>query len=72
MEERDPFLTFKVTGHQWYWSYELIDLSLEFDSYLVPHPWEGEFRLLDVDNRIVLPVNKDLRALISAADVIHC
>lgn len=72
MEENDPFLTLKVIGHQWYWRYDLLDLDLEFDSYIVPNPITGEFRLLEVDHRVVLPNNKDIRALISAADVLHC
>lgn len=71
MEERDPFLTLKVIGRQWYWRYELIDLNLEFDSYLSPSPDLGEFRLLDVDQRVVLPVGKNIRGLVTGADVIH-
>jgi len=72
MEENTPFLTLKVTGHQWYWRYELVDLDLEFDSYLVRGSVEGEFRLLDTDHRVVLPANKNIRSLITAADVLHC
>lgn len=72
IEENDPFLTFKVTGHQWYWSYELIDLQLEFDAYISPNPIKGEYRLLDVDHRIVIPTNKDIRSIITASDVLHC
>jgi len=33
---------------------------------------EGEFRLLDTDHRVVLPANKNIRSLITAADVLHC
>lgn len=72
MEENDPFLTLKVVGHQWYWSYEISDLNLEFDSYIIQSPELGEYRLLDVDHRVVLPIIKDLRAVIRGADVLHC
>ena len=68
LEEHDPFVSFKVLGHQWYWSYELIET--EFDSYMNPFRL-GESRLLDVDHRLVLPVNKSIRGLIRGADVIH-
>lgn len=72
IEENDPFLTLKVTGHQWYWRYEVIDIDLEFDSYMIPTPLTGEFRLLEVDHRVILPTKKDIRVLITAADVLHC
>lgn len=72
IEETDPYLTLKVTGHQWYWNYELIDFDLNFDSYLIPSPLIGEFRLLDVDHRVILPTLKDTRVLVGAADVLHC
>lgn len=69
-----PGLTLKTVGHQWYWSYEYSDFAdLEFDSYIVPIndlPLDG-FRLLDVDNRIVLPYAVQVRLLVRAADVIH-
>jgi len=75
-----PDLTIKIIGHQWYWSYEYDDAVLiedeivEFDSYLVPEEdlQLGQFRLLEVDNRIVLPVNKHIRILLGSTDVIHC
>lgn len=72
-EETNPFITIKVVGHQWYWSYEVIDMDIEYDSYLVPvHVlWKGEFRLLESDHRVVLPINKDIRVLVTAGDVIH-
>lgn len=73
-EINDPIVTLKSIGHQWYWSYEYSDfLDIEFDSYIVPTnelPTEG-FRLLDVDNRVVLPINSQIRILVTAADVIH-
>nr|QLC45449.1 cytochrome c oxidase subunit 2 [Leptopanorpa linyejiei] len=73
-EIKDPALTLKTIGHQWYWSYEYSDfISLEFDSYMVPSnelDLDG-FRLLDVDNRTVIPMNTQIRMLVSAADVLH-
>ena len=72
IEENDPFLTLKINGHQWFWSYELIDLELDFDSYIIPNVETGEFRLLETYHRIVLPTNKDIRGLIRATDVLHC
>nr|ASN65926.1 cytochrome c oxidase subunit 2 [Australicapitona hopei] len=69
-----PSLTLKSIGHQWYWSYEYSDFKkLEFDSYMAnPNelPLNG-FRLLDVDNRVILPFNSQIRVLVTAMDVIH-
>nr|BDL61391.1 cytochrome c oxidase subunit II [Percnon planissimum] len=73
-EVNSPSLTLKTIGHQWYWSYEYSDfLQVEFDSYMVPTQdlEMSGFRLLDVDNRTVLPMNTQIRVLITAADVIH-
>jgi len=72
-ESFQPSLRIKVIGHQWYWSYEYSDFKIRFDSFLIPQT-EIEidrFRLLDVDNRLVLPFNINTRFLITAADVIH-
>nr|YP_009261955.1 cytochrome c oxidase subunit II [Tipula cockerelliana]AMN09081.1 cytochrome c oxidase subunit II [Tipula cockerelliana] len=69
-----PSITLKTIGHQWYWSYEYSDFpNLEFDSYMIPTTdlKLEEFRLLDVDNRIILPLNTQVRVLVSAADVLH-
>lgn len=73
-EINNPLVTIKSIGHQWYWSYEYSDFSnFEFDSYINPsnslNPFR--FRLLDVDNRIALPFNSQIRLLVTAADVIH-
>jgi cytochrome c oxidase subunit 2 len=73
-EVRDPAITLKTIGHQWYWSYEYSDfLQVEFDAYIIPtHELEeGNFRLLEVDNHTVLPINTQIRVLITAADVLH-
>lgn len=73
-EVRDPALTLKAIGHQWYWRYEYTDFSdIEIDSYIIPTQdlVAGEYRLLEVDNRIVLPIQTEIRVLVTAADVIH-
>nr|YP_010956264.1 cytochrome c oxidase subunit II [Kroppcarcinus siderastreicola]WMY25228.1 cytochrome oxidase subunit II [Kroppcarcinus siderastreicola] len=73
-EVNNPSMTLKTIGHQWYWSYEYSDfLNIEFDSYMIPtnEMEQSMFRLLDVDNRTVLPMNTQIRVLITAADVIH-
>lgn len=75
IEERDPYLTLKTTGHQWYWEYNLADLDINFESFMnstVDNLWVGEYRLLEVDQPIVLPSNKNIRVLITARDVLHC
>nr|AFG29128.1 cytochrome c oxidase subunit II [Tetanocera elata] len=73
-EINSPSITLKTIGHQWYWSYEYSDFNnVEFDSYMIPAnelPLHG-FRLLDVDNRVVLPVNSYIRILVTASDVVH-
>nr|YP_010999296.1 cytochrome c oxidase subunit II [Cricotopus trifasciatus]WPM93142.1 cytochrome c oxidase subunit II [Cricotopus trifasciatus] len=73
-EVNNPSITLKTIGHQWYWSYEYSDFkNIEFDSYMIPTNELdlNSFRLLDVDNRIVLPMNNQIRILVSAADVLH-
>nr|YP_007026048.1 cytochrome c oxidase subunit II [Carcinoscorpius rotundicauda]AFR25736.1 cytochrome c oxidase subunit II [Carcinoscorpius rotundicauda]AFT65388.1 cytochrome c oxidase subunit II [Carcinoscorpius rotundicauda]WDZ67355.1 cytochrome c oxidase subunit II [Carcinoscorpius rotundicauda] len=73
-EINNPTLTMKTIGHQWYWSYEYSDFtSIEFDSYMIPDQSMNSFsfRLLDVDNRTILPMNTQIRIMITAADVIH-
>jgi len=77
----DPIITLKVVGHQWYWSYEYSDYNhtmednsgINFDSYMVADDdlATGAFRLLEVDNRVVLPVSSHVRVLITSADVLH-
>nr|VFU78850.1 cytochrome c oxydase subunit 2 [Proasellus solanasi] len=73
-EVNQPSITLKATGHQWYWSYEYSDFSsTEFDSYMIPtHELNsGDFRLLEVDNRVCLPQSFQVRLLVTASDVIH-
>ena len=74
-----PTLTIKTIGHQWYWSYEYSDYqneegdSIEFESYMIPEDdlSIGQFRLLEVDNNVVVPTNTHVRIIVSAADVLH-
>lgn len=78
-EVTDPSLTVFVEGHQWYWSYQYPDFlnedgeELEFDSYLVPETdlEEGALRMLEVDNRVILPELTHVRFIVSSGDVIH-
>lgn len=78
-----PYLTFKAIGHQWYWSYEYSDYvtssatetreHIKFDSYMVHQddlPF-GQFRLLEVDRRIVLPIGVCMRLVTTSSDVLH-
>lgn len=90
----DPLLTVKVVGHQWYWSYELInpneffyidsegpvfdednqlDTNYNFDSYMLADSdlQIGHLRLLEVDNRLHLPIEINIRLLITSGDVLH-
>lgn len=66
-------LTIKVTGSQWYWTYNYPNHGIEFDSNMVEDQdiKNGQLRLLEVDNRIVIPENTVVKFLITAADVIH-
>nr|WMY24198.1 cytochrome c oxidase subunit II [nr. Quasitermes sp.] len=73
-EIHNPVMTLKAVGHQWYWSYEYSDFTkLEFDSYMIQQEDQqaDTFRLLDTDNRIVLPMNSPVRLIVTAADVLH-
>nr|ARI47096.1 cytochrome c oxidase subunit II [Phascolosoma sp. MZK-2017] len=74
-EVMTPALTVKAIGNQWYWSYEYTDFTdLGGDSYMLPTEDLTEqtpFRLLEVDNRLVLPCNTNIRMLVTASDVMH-
>nr|QHD19767.1 cytochrome c oxidase subunit II [Rodolia quadrimaculata] len=73
-EVRNPLITIKTLGHQWYWSYEYSDFNnIEFDSYMIPSSdlKNFNFRLIETDNRIVLPYETQIRLLTSSTDVIH-
>jgi cytochrome c oxidase subunit 2 len=77
-------VTVKVTGHQWYWSYELPDYGVSFDSYMLkekndptrqanqrPRTDADGPPLLAVDERLVIPQGKTVKFIITADDVIH-
>lgn len=70
----DPYMTIKVTGHQWYWEYSYPDQgNLDIESRYI-HDEDlkpGQLRLLDVDNQMVIPVGKKIRILTGSSDVIH-
>ena len=66
-------VTVKAIGYQWYWGYEYPDENIIFDSYMIEDKdlKENQPRLLAVDNEIVVPVNKVVKVLITANDVLH-
>ncbi len=66
-------ITVKVTGKQWFWSYEYPDNKFGFDSLMLKanELKAGQPRLLAVDNDMVVPVNKVVRVIVTGADVIH-
>ena len=78
-EVSDPSMSVLAEGHQWYWSYQYPDFLdssdefIEFDSYIVPDSdlEEGRLRMLEVDNRVILPELTHVRFIISSGDVIH-
>jgi cytochrome c oxidase subunit 2 len=70
----DAEMTLKAIGHQWYWSYEYPDQgNFAFDAVMLTDDEleEGQRRLLETDNAIVLPVGTKIRLLVTADDVIH-
>jgi cytochrome c oxidase subunit 2 len=70
----EPDMTLKIIGHQWYWSYEYPDHgNFTFDANLIPEEElkPGQKRLLDTDNRVVLPVGKKVQLLMTSDDVLH-
>ena len=78
-EVSDPAMSVLAEGHQWYWSYQYPDFLnsdeefIEFDSYLVPESdlEDGALRMLEVDNRVILPELTHVRFIVTGADVIH-
>ena len=78
-EVSDPLMVILAEGHQWYWSYQYPDFLnsddefIEFDSYLVPESdlQDGALRMLEVDNRVIIPELTHVRFIVTAADVIH-
>jgi cytochrome c oxidase subunit 1 len=73
----EPKVSVKVIGHQWYWTYETTDMltgkDINFDSYMLLEAdlEPGALRLLEVDNRLYLPIRTTTRLVITAADVLH-
>nr|YP_659489.1 cytochrome c oxidase subunit II [Piliocolobus badius]ABD39295.1 cytochrome c oxidase subunit II [Piliocolobus badius] len=73
-EINNPSFTIKSIGHQWYWTYEYTDYGgLIFNSYMLPPLFlnPGDLRLLEVDNRVVLPIEAPVRMMITSQDVLH-
>nr|QPB70962.1 cytochrome c oxidase subunit II [Theramenes sp. SB0286] len=71
-EINNPMMTIKAVGHQWYWTYEYSDFSeVEIDSYMINQDEMNTLRLLDVDNRTILPSNTFIRMIVTSTDVIH-
>ena len=74
-----PTITIKIVGHQWYWSYEYSDFvtesgeSIDFDSYMIPESdlELGQFRLLDVDNKMIIPVDCHIRLIVTGGQENH-
>nr|YP_010126138.1 cytochrome c oxidase subunit II [Lycorma meliae]QPN53391.1 cytochrome c oxidase subunit II [Lycorma meliae] len=67
-----PSITIKTIGHQWYWSYEYSDSKkMEFESYMKPQNDLTSFRLIEVDNRMIIPFLTQIRMIVSSSDVIH-
>ena len=67
-------MTIKATGHQWYWNYEYVDHgNFSFDANMIADEdlKEGQLRLLETDNRVVIPSNSVVRIQVTAADVLH-
>lgn len=78
-EVSDVNMTFYIEGHQWYWSYQYPDFIgddgdfIEYDSYLVPESdlENGALRMLDADERVIIPEVTHARFIVSSGDVIH-
>ncbi|MBD1174081.1 cytochrome c oxidase subunit II [Pelagibacterales bacterium SAG-MED01] len=66
-------LTIKAVGYQWYWGYEYPDENIIFDSYMIEEKdlRADQPRLLTVDHEVVVPVDKVVKVLITANDVLH-
>lgn len=68
-------MTLKITGNQWFWSYEYVDAGVSFDAIAVPDAEidvkAGQHRLLETDRHVILPVDTNIRILFASADVMH-
>jgi len=73
-EIKNPSITVKITGHQWYWNYEYSNFPyINYNSFILTSNLlkTGNLRLLEVDNRLIVPIQTEIRLLITASDVIH-
>nr|YP_010143396.1 cytochrome c oxidase subunit II [Euphaedusa planostriata]QQL04603.1 cytochrome c oxidase subunit II [Euphaedusa planostriata] len=73
-EQGSEGIVLKAVGHQWYWSYSIPALDINsYDSYMIPSSelGKGEFRLLEVDRRTIVPFNSAINVLTTSNDVIH-
>ena len=78
-EVNDSSMSVLAEGHQWYWSYQYPDFLnidneyVDFDSYIVPESdlEEGALRMLEVDNRVIIPELTHVRFIFTSGDVIH-
>lgn len=71
-EVYNPYFSIKAIGHQWYWSYEYPEFdNYEINSYMQIYSDISHFRLLETDNRIVVPFKISIRLIVSSLDVIH-
>jgi cytochrome c oxidase subunit 2 len=67
-------ITLKVTGNQWFWSYNYLNFkNVCYDSFIIPITDlpRGGFRLLETDNRVIVPLNTNIRLGVCASDVLH-
>nr|YP_010937202.1 cytochrome c oxidase subunit II [Iassus lateralis]WIW75745.1 cytochrome c oxidase subunit II [Iassus lateralis]WKW94145.1 cytochrome c oxidase subunit II [Iassus lateralis]WLN32150.1 cytochrome c oxidase subunit II [Iassus lateralis] len=70
-EISQPMMTIKTIGHQWFWSYEYSDLKkIEFESYMKPTSLKT-IRMMETDNRLILPFKTKMRLITTSEDVIH-
>jgi len=77
---REPTIVLRVEGHQWYWHYHLHEVTpvvgcdYSFDSYMVSEDLlkMGQLRLLEVDTKLILPIDTHLQVITASVDVLHC
>lgn len=70
-ESRNSYRILKSTAHQWYWSYEQLPRGKVFDSYILKDLTPGIYALLEVDNRVSVPLNTNTTVITTSADVLH-
>ncbi len=66
-------LTIKAIGNQWYWTYEYPDQDIRFDSNMITEDKlkPGQLRLMEVDNRVIVPTHTNIRLITTSTDVVH-